>query len=288
MDGSEMILPLRRSPASASSDLDVGVVYTHEDRYMPRLLSSLSASAEGLRTRLILVDNASAAGTRAWEDYFPQTTVVHNPRRLFYAANLNRILVAASAPLVLLLNTDMYFEPQERCLAKMVDFMRAHPECGVAGCRIYHEDGSEGYAARRFQNLKIIASRRLGLGRFLPNTLDNYFYLERDLNGAWPCDWLSGCFLLVRRAAIDEIGPLDTRFVKYFEDVDLCLRMARGGWTAMYNGRTYCYHLERRASKRLFSVDAWRHLRAYARWLGKWGLTPDRGLPVPDRRRKAA
>jgi N-acetylglucosaminyl-diphospho-decaprenol L-rhamnosyltransferase len=284
MHGSNPLL--RRMPRSA--DLDIGVVYTHEDRWMPRLLSSLAASGPRLRTRLLLVDNASEKGTQAWEDYFPDTVVLRNPQRLFYAANLNRIVAAATAPLVLLLNTDMYFEPQQHCLTKMVEFMRRHPECGVAGCRIYHEDGSEGYAARRFQNLRIILSRRLGLGRFLPGTLENYFYQERELDAAWSCDWLSGCFLLLRREALADVGPFDTGFVKYFEDVDLCLRMARAGWTPMYNGRTYCYHLEERASRRLLSAGAWRHARAYVRWLAKWGLSPGRDLPPPRERRRAA
>jgi hypothetical protein len=40
----------------------------------------------------------------------------------------------------------------------------------------------------------------------------------------------------------------------------------------MYHGAASCYHLEQRASKRFLSFDAWRHLRAYVRWLGKWGL----------------
>jgi len=269
-------------------DLEIGIVYTHEDQWMPRLLQSLAASADGLRTRLILVDNASARGTAAWADYFPLTRVVHNPQRLLYPANLNRIAEVASAPLLLLLNTDMYFDPQQRCLTQMVEFMRRHPQCGIAGCRIYHEDQSDGYAARRFQTLPIILSRRLGLARFMPGALESYFYQERDLAGSWPCDWLSGCFMLVRRAALREVGPFDTRFVKYFEDVDMCLRMAQAGWTPMYNGATCCYHLERRASKRLLSVDAWRHARAYLRWLTKWGLDPGKHIAPPREKRRAA
>ena len=49
----------------APLDLDIGVIYTHERELMPRLLATMAASGDGLRMRLILVDNASADGVGA-------------------------------------------------------------------------------------------------------------------------------------------------------------------------------------------------------------------------------
>ena len=77
---------------------------------------------------------------------------------------------------------------------------------------------------------------------------------------------------MVRREAIEQVGRFDEGYGKYFEDVDMCLRMARAGWQVMYHGAASCYHLESRASRNLFSADAWIHLRAYLRWLRRWGL----------------
>jgi hypothetical protein len=56
-------------------------------------------------------------------------------------------------------------------------------------------------------------------------------------------EWISGACMLVRRAAIDAIGPFDERFGSYVEDVDLCLRASDAGWQigrvtdAVANGR---------------------------------------------------
>lgn len=255
-------------------DLEIGLIYTHERQWMPKLLTSLEASARDLETRLVLVDNASQDGIEQWGEYYRDITCVRNASRLHYAANLNRILEKATAPYILLLNTDVFFDPAEQCLTKMVDFMESHPDCGIAGCQVYHPDGSYAFPARRFQNLRTILSRRLGLGRFLPGAIDSYFYNERNYNEAWQCDWLSGCFMLVRRAAIADVGPFDAGFSKYFEDVDMCLRIAMGGWQVMFNGGTFCFHMENRGSKKLFSLDALRHLRSYGRWLRKWGFSP--------------
>lgn len=270
------------------NDLDIGVIYTHERQWMPRLLSSMAASVGHLKTRLLLVDNVSEDGGEPYLHYFPSTHVIHNWQRLFYGANLNRILEAATARYVLLLNTDMYFDPDEQCLAKMVRFMDRHPRCGIAGCRIYRPDGQEGYCARRFQTFPIILARRLGLGGLLSRTLDQYLYRDRDLEGTWECDWVSGCFMLIRREAYQEVGGFDTHFIKYFEDIDYSLRLALAGWDVMYHGATHCYHVEARASSRLFSADAARHLCSYLRWLHKWGLSPAQHIPPKQLCRQAA
>jgi GT2 family glycosyltransferase len=269
-------------------DVDVGVIYTYEDNFMPRLLSTLRGSGNGLSARLILVDNDSQRGVGRWMKYLPNTMVLRNPKRLGYSANLNRILAASDARYVLLLNTDMYFDPAEQCIAKMVAFMESRPRCGIAGCRLHHEDGEHAPSARRFQTFATLIARRLGLGKLMPRTLNRYLYRERTVGDSFECDWLSGCFMMIRREAFQYVGFFDTGFAKYFEDVDMCLRMSRAGWQVMYHGATYCYHAEQRGSKNPFSPDARKHLRSYLRWLAKWGFSPERAPPAEEKRRQAA
>ena len=259
-------------------DLDIGVIYTQERQFLPPLLTTLAASGPGLRMRLWLIDNQSEDGAGQWTSLFPETRVLDNDRRLNYAENLNRVLEVATARYVLLLNTDMYFDPADHCLARMVSFMDAHPECGLASCRLVHPDGEEAHAGRRFQTPGAIAARRLGLGRAGQAMIERYLCLDQQGSEAHECDWVSGCFLLLRREASQQVGLFDTRFGKYFEDVDMALRIGRAGWTVMQFRATKCFHWEQRASARVWSRDAWRHLRAYAIWLRKWGLSPGRGL----------
>lgn len=254
---------------SPDRTLDVGVIYTHERQFIEPLLASLATSAPGLELRLILVDNCSREGTGEWEGIVPQTVVLKNDRRLPYAPNLNRILAAATARYVLLLNTDMLFEPGEACLTKMFEFMESQPDCGMSICRIYHPTGSYAFPARRFQTLGIIAGRRLGLARLFRGSLAAYFYRERSEYSTFDCDWVSGCFMLARREALQQVGNFDPNFGKYFEDVDICQRLHAAGWRVMFHGGSYCFHYEQRASMRLFSWDAWRHAKAFAWWLGK-------------------
>lgn len=269
----------RSSTSATEFDVDIGVIYTYEDDYMDQLIPSLAASGDSTNPRLLLVDNASEGGTQKWAECFRHTMVLKNKERLGYGSNLNRILSAASGRYILLLNTDMYFEPSEQMLTKMVRFMDQHPDCGVSGCRLYHEDQSYAFPARRFLTIPAIAARRMSIAsRIFGRDVDDLLYREKDNEASFECDWLSGCFLFVRREAWEQMGGFDEGFQKYFEDVDFCARIRAAGWSVMFNGATYGYHIEQRDSRRIISRDGWLMARSYVRWLLKWGLDPNRRI----------
>jgi N-acetylglucosaminyl-diphospho-decaprenol L-rhamnosyltransferase len=265
-------------------DLDIGVVYTHERGFMTDLMKSIASAMPGLRSRMILVDNCSREGVADWQSTFP-SVVLRNERQLGFAENMNRVIGASTARYLLLLNTDVYFSQQESCLTKMVEFMDQQPTCGASICRVYHPDNTYAYPARRFLTLRAVMARRLGLGNVLVNSLQRYLYLDRDPYSVFECDWISGCFMLLRQAALRQVGPLDPRFKKYFGDVDLCARLNRTGWRVMFNGATFCFHHEQRASKRVLSRDCLTHLMSYGQWMKKWGLrSPAGATPGTDLR----
>ena len=197
--------------------------------------------------------------------------MLKNSERLHYAANMNRILAASTARYVLVMNTDMFFDPRQRCLARMVAFMDSHPDCGIAGCRLLHADGLDARAARRFQSLSVILARRFGLGGLMRRTLERYFYMDHAPGESFDCQWLSGCFLMLRNKAVEKVGLFDENFSKYFEDVNMCLR--HGPRRLARDVSRGDQRLSHRAapSRKLFSTDAWKHLRSYLYWLSKWG-----------------
>jgi GT2 family glycosyltransferase len=277
-------VPIAPPPdAQTAAELDVGLIYTYVREYLDALLPQLRDSAQGHRMRLILVDNASTEGVSRWQETFPAETVVRNTERFGYAANLNRILAVSTAPYVVLLNTDMAFDPAEQCLAQMLRFMDEHPHCGLATCGIYHRDGAYAFPARRWQTPSVVFARRWG-GQRADHVIDHYLHRDRAPTETFSCDWVSGCFMLLRRAAIEQVGLFDTRFGKYFEDVDICYRLHRAGWDVMHHGATRCVHFEQRASRKLFSREAARHAWAYLRWLWKWrGAEARKKIPSRER-----
>jgi GT2 family glycosyltransferase len=55
-------------------------------------------------------------------------------------------------------------------------------------------------------------------------------------------NWISGCCVLVKTAAIREVGLLDNRFFAYFEDADWSIRMTNLGYKLGVVPSSIIYH----------------------------------------------
>jgi len=249
-------------------DLTISIISTNEKHYLDVLLPQIPVVAKGLDFEVILIDNASNDNTSDLAEQYPFVRIIRNEKKQFFCANHNVAIEKSSGKYILLLNPDICFDITEPCLSKIFHLMEAHQECGISGCRVYNFDKVFAFPARRFQTLSMVIGRRIP---FLASkrTIERYLYSEFDINSTFEADWLSGCFLFIRKNMLDTTGKLDTGFEKYFEDVDICRRAWATGWKVLYFGETYYYHLEQRASKKLFSVNALKHLKSWVRWRRK-------------------
>lgn len=272
-------------PARDGFDLSVTLVSTNERHYIEPMLPELYRAAEEIRMEVLLVDNVCTDGTADLEGRFPFLRVLRNSERHSFSWNHNRGTVESRGRYVLCLNPDVRFDRDASCIRKMVQFMDSHPDCGLSGCQVFDRCGEFAHPARRFQSLRIVLARRCQRLFGSQRVLDRYFYADQPITATFACDWLSGCFLFMRREALQETGLFDVGYGFYFEDVDICRRMTAHGWDVLYYGGAAYTHLEQRASTRLFSRKARVHLRSWAHWLGKQS---ELRQIVPTHRRRTA
>jgi N-acetylglucosaminyl-diphospho-decaprenol L-rhamnosyltransferase len=60
---------------------------------------------------------------------------------------------------------------------------------------------------------------------------------------------VTGCFYLVRKEVIDQIGLFDPRYFLYYEDVDHCLAAKRAGWEVVFYPDTTVIHIGGESAK---------------------------------------
>ncbi len=63
------------------------------------------------------------------------------------------------------------------------------------------------------------------------------------------CDWVPGCYYLIRRSVIDQVGLFDPRYFLYFEEVDHCFATKAAGWEVAYFPDTSVVHLGGESAK---------------------------------------
>jgi GT2 family glycosyltransferase len=190
-----------------------------------------------------VVDNASGDGTAELvAREFPEVTLTVCERNVGFAAANNVAIREGSAPYVLILNPDTRVTPGS--LERLLDLMEARPEAGMAGPRLVLNDGTFDHAARRsFPTPLSALGHFTGIGRREGARGELAAYRAPDVE-AGPVDAVNGAFMLMRRAALDQVGLFDERYWMYMEDLDLCYRFHRAGWTVWYEPSATVIHVK--------------------------------------------
>jgi len=217
--------------------LDVIIVNYNSTPQLLQCVSSLLSTSEGISLRIHIQDNASQKGDLSVVTRdFPGVLLVRNNRNLGFAKAVNRAIKNGNAPYVLILNPDTLVLPG--LLKATLGYMENHPEVGVLGPGILDSDGVVQGSARSFPNLlTALFGRKSILSKIMPQnpiTRENILTGRSDGMNPMEVGWVSGACMLVRRDAINSVGPLDERFFMYWEDADWCRRMWRKGWKVIY------------------------------------------------------
>ncbi|MGZ4355434.1 MAG: glycosyltransferase family 2 protein [Gaiellaceae bacterium] len=144
---------------------------------------------------------------------------------------INAGIAATSAELVALLNNDVELEP--RWLEVLVEALDRHPEAGsVAGKLLMFHDRSRLDGAGDIVHRSGAPLRR-GYGE-----ADNGQY-DRP-------EWVfsaSAAAAVYRRGALNDVGPFDSDFYAYLEDVDWGFRAQLLGYRCLYVPSAVAYHV---------------------------------------------
>lgn len=260
----------------ATCDLGIVIVNYNTRDLLRACLRTVYASRGDFTFEVCVVDNGSTDGSGEMVDAeFPQVRRILNPDNRGYPAANNQGLRllgfpdGADAPrYALLLNPDTELPPD--ALAKMMAFLDAHPEAGVAGPKLVRQDGSLDLACRRsFPSPEVSFYRFSGLARLFPRSRRfgryNLTYLDPDQMAE--VDAVVGAFMMVRREAIAQVGLLDEGFFMYGEDLDWCYRIKAAGWKVYYNPEVTVLHIKRAASTRnpRAQVEFWRAMEYFYR-----------------------
>ena len=173
--------------------------------------------------RVLFVDNGSEDGSveAVRQELGDRVDYLLNGRNLYYAAGNNRGIRHAldhGADFLFIVNNDTVLEPG--CIVRLVDFMTGHPDAG--GCQplvCALDDARVVYSA----GIRISLSGRCwDAGRGRP--------VEAFGSEPAAVAGLTGAGMFLPAAVVHEVGPLDERYVMYFEDADYSLRIRRAGY----------------------------------------------------------
>ncbi len=192
-----------------------------------------------VRVEVFVADNGSCDGSIV---YLEKTInddrlhIVRNERNLGFARANNLLIPMAEGDFLLFLNPDCLMPADT--LEHMIRVMQERPDVGMAGCLIRNLDGSEQPGCRRkIPTPWCTLIRSLHLDTIFKGS--SFKACQPPHTTPLPdrpveMEALSGAFMLVRKKAIQEVGPWDDGYFLHCEDLDWCVRFHQAGWKVLF------------------------------------------------------
>jgi hypothetical protein len=216
-------------------DLTIIIVNWNTKLFLQKCLQSLKNNKTLHSSEIIVVDNASTDGSQDMvTKYYSDILFIRNKENIGFAKANNAGMQQSSGRYIALLNSDI--EVIDGCLDLMIDYMDMYLSIGILGPKILWPDKTLQITCREFPNLLNNLFPAVGLSKIFRYSKafsgEHMFYFSHDR--VRRVNALVGCFLMVRKKAIDQVGLLDEQFFIYSEEIDWCSRFWSAGWEVVF------------------------------------------------------
>jgi len=195
--------------------------------YTRKCIDSLRANCRQ-NLELILVNNGSTDGTRAYFDSIPGAKVIHNTTNMGVAAGWNQGMRLATGDYILILNNDTLVAPHT--VENLVRCAVNHPDAGLVSPRSNQIAGPQKVEGFSYNNEFQITNK----AELIQN--------ENDLS-CWEFSPLKGFCMLIPREVQQKIGEFDERFgIGNFEDDDYSVRVLYHGYRLLVADDSFLFH----------------------------------------------
>lgn len=195
-------------------------------------LLSLFAHVKAESFEVILVDNDSKDGSVAYleKEFGGKIKIIANNKNVGFGAANNLGAKAARGEYLFFLNSDTLLKSD--ILPELKNIL-AGSGVGIVAPKLITANGKEqADSFGRHPTLLRSVLNKLRLGG------------EVDLSASlYEVDWVSGAALAISKKLFDRIGGFDENFFMYFEDIDLCKRVADSGLKILVDRNARVTHL---------------------------------------------
>jgi GT2 family glycosyltransferase len=228
-----------------------------------------------LRTEVIVIDNSPSEKIGNFCRSLGATYICTGKNIGFGAAHNVAIIRNSKTKYHLVLNPDVQF--QQGVLEELYAFLELNGSIGLVMPRVLYPDGALQNLCKRLPTPADILAKRLFTGRmqrFVQRRLSAFELCNMDMNQVLSVPYLSGCFMLLRKTALDEVGGFDERFFMYFEDLDLSRRIHQR-YDTVYYPRATIQHRHDKGSYKSIKLLLY-GIHSAIKYFNKWGWFYDK------------
>ncbi|MEW6593512.1 MAG: glycosyltransferase family 2 protein [Thermodesulfobacteriota bacterium] len=253
----------------AGKDLSIVIVNWNTRALLLDCLASVFHTVRDFSFEVFVVDNASSDGSvAAVRQEYPQVMLIENEKNLGFAAANNKALRRMTGRYALLLNTDAVLT--EGAVVRLYHFMEAHPRVAMGCGQLLNANGTRQNSIANFPSLLTLLGNEAILRILMPKKFPSK---RRAYAAPIRVESCIGACLMVRKAAMDEVGLLDERYFFFMEETDWARAMQKAGWESWFVPDARTYHLQGKsagdqvAARIMFYRSRYQYFR---KWYGGW------------------
>jgi GT2 family glycosyltransferase len=211
--------------------------------YLRECLSSIFANCENLRFEVIVVDNASPQrDIDHLPEEFPSVLLVSSAKNRGFAHANNEGFRHSSGAFLLFLNPDTQILGS--AIQKILSNLKTLPNAGAVGCKLLNTDGS--IQTSCIQKFPTILNQALDIEalqlRWPHLSLWGISPLFEERPEPAAVEVISGACMLIPRQVFERVGGFSEDYFMYAEDLDICYKIRKAGFTNYYIGGAQVIH----------------------------------------------
>jgi GT2 family glycosyltransferase len=220
-----------------TSDVAVVILNYNTRRHLEQFLPSVVANSPG--ARIIVADNGSPDDSVAFlkKNYFG-VEIIDLQTNYGFAEGYNRALKQVKAGIYVILNSDVEVAPG--WMAPVLEAMRKDPAIAIAQPKIlaWNEKNRFEYAGAAGGWLDALGYP-FCRGRIFSHREEDWGQYDAPQE----CFWAAGAAFFVRTELYHNFGGFDGDYFAHNEEIDLCWRLKRAGYSVWCIPQSVVYHL---------------------------------------------
>lgn len=258
-------------------DLSILYVYYNTPTELLSSVNTLVPQVQNISYEILIVDNASSRPLPETLRNRKDIQIVINKKNVGYGAAMNQLATLARGTYLLISNPDVDYT--KGSVTRLLQRITAEPKIGIIGPQIIDKKGGIiPTSSEILTPLKALVVFSFISKLFPKNTIyTQYFLSSFDRKTEKRVPSVTGACMVMPTSVFKKVGGFDTRFFMYFEEIDLCYRVAKMGLQIIYYPFAQVIHMygtssnDKKIIQKRFEQSRYEFLKKY---YSKWVAIP--------------